>query len=74
MRLCIVHVLALGSLTSVLAQEPRVTEEMGKLQGTWVRVHVVIDGKKTDDGKREPDREVILKINGDRFDGDKYTL
>jgi uncharacterized protein (TIGR03067 family) len=74
MRLATLTMAFLTTSLVVLAQEPRVTDEMKKLQGTWVRVYVVVDGKKTEDGEKEPSKEVVLSIKGDSHDGDKFTL
>jgi uncharacterized protein (TIGR03067 family) len=74
MRLATPTPALLATSLGVLTQAPAVTEEMKKLQGTWVRVYVVVDGKKTEDGKKAPDREVVLTITGDGYDGDTFTL
>jgi uncharacterized protein (TIGR03067 family) len=74
MRLATLTMAFLATSLGVLAQEPRVTEEMKKLHGTWVRVYVIADGKKSEDGKKAPDNEVVLNIKGDSYDGDKFTL
>jgi uncharacterized protein (TIGR03067 family) len=74
MRLATLSTALLATSLGVLAQDPAVTAEMKKLQGTWVRVYVVVDGKKSEDGKKAPDEEVVLTIKGDSYDGDTFTL
>ena len=44
MRLCIVVALALGHIAPAYAQAPAIKEEVKKLQGTWVRLYVEVDG------------------------------
>ena len=76
MRLGMALILALGMLGAVTvdAQEGAVKEEMKKLQGTWIRIYVDVEGKKTEDGKKEPGKAIILTINGDKYGGETFTL
>lgn len=74
MSFCLVLVLALGPLASALAQGDAVKAEMHKLQGTWVRVSVDVNGKKTEDGNRPAGEAVTLTIQGDKFGGETFTL
>ena len=76
MRLGMVMVLALGFLAAVTAdaQEGAVKEEMKKLQGTWIRIYVEVDGKKSEDGKKEPEKAIILTVNGDKYGGETFHL
>jgi uncharacterized protein (TIGR03067 family) len=69
-------VLAIGFLVAVTAdaQEGAVKEEMKKLQGTWIRIYVDVEGKKTEDGKKEPGKAIILTINGDKYGGETFSL
>src|SRR5437879_5027993 len=76
MRLGMAMILALGFLAAVNAhaQDDAVKEEMKKLQGKWVRIYEESDGKKTEDGKKEPGKAVTLVISGDKYEGDTFKL
>jgi uncharacterized protein (TIGR03067 family) len=73
-RLCGVLILALGSVAPSAARDPLVEGEVKKLQGTWVRLYVVADGKKTVDGKKAPGKEITLTIKGGSYGGEKFTV
>ena len=76
MRRGMAMILALGFFAAVTAnaQEDAVKQEMKKLQGNWVRIYVEADGKKSDDGKKEPGQAITLTINGDKYDGETFKL
>ncbi len=76
MRCGIVMVLTLGFLAAMTAdaQEDAVKEEMKKLQGTWIRIYMEADGKKSEDGKKELGKAITLTINGDKYDGETFKL
>ena len=76
MRHCMVVVLAFGFLTAATAndQDAAVKDELKKLEGTWVRIYVEADGKKSEDGKKEPDKAIRLVIGGDKFGKDTFKL
>src|SRR4029450_1095510 len=76
MRLGMAMVLAIGFLVAVTAdaQEGAVKEEMKKLQGTWIRIYVDVEGKKSEDGKKEPGKAITLTIKGDKYDGETFKL
>lgn len=76
MRLGMAMVLALVFLVVVTAdaQEAAVKDEIKKLQGTWVRIYLDVEGKKYDDGKKEPGEAIKLTIDGDQYDGETFTL
>src|SRR5262245_41417865 len=54
MRLCVVMVVALELFVAADAQDDVIKEEMKNLQGTWVRIYVDVEGKKSEDGKKAP--------------------
>ena len=76
MRRGMAMILALGFFAAVTAnaQEDAVKQEMKKLQGNWVRIYVEADGKKSEDGKKEPGQAITLTINGDKYDGETFKL
>jgi uncharacterized protein (TIGR03067 family) len=69
-----VLILVLGSVAPSAARDPAIDGEMKKLQGTWVRLYVVVDGKKTVDGKKGPGEQVTLTIKGGTYGGEKFTV
>jgi uncharacterized protein (TIGR03067 family) len=75
MRLGKVMILLLGILAPTAdAQEAAVKEEMKKLQGTWIRIYVEVDGKKSEDGKKEPGKAIILTIKGNKYGDETFTV
>ena len=76
MRRGMAMILALGFFAAVTAnaQEDAVKQEMKLLQGNWVRIYVEADGKKSEDGKKEPGQAITLTINGDKYDGETFKL
>lgn len=66
MKLCIVMVLALGSLAAGDARDDA-KDELKKLEGIWVRIYVEADGKKLDDVNKKPEDAIRLTIRGDKF-------
>jgi len=76
MKLCMAIVLALVSLAAAAAnaQDAVVKDEMKKLQGSWIRIYVEADGKKSEDGKKESDKAIRLIISGDKFGNDTFKL
>ena len=76
MRRGMAMILALGFFAAVTAnaQDDAVKQEMKKLQGNWVRIYVEADGKKSEDGKKEPGQAITLTINGDKYDGETFKL
>src|SRR6185295_10469706 len=59
---------------TVDAQDDAIKADVKKLQGTWVRIYVEVDGKKYEDGKKEPGKAIILTVNGDKYDGETFNL
>src|SRR6478752_1969735 len=76
MRLGMAMILALGVLAAVTAdaRDDAVKEEMKKLQGTWVRIYVDVDGKKTEDGDKAPGKAITLTIKGDKYGDETFQL
>jgi uncharacterized protein (TIGR03067 family) len=74
MKYFLTLVLALGFLAATDAQDNTVKEEMKKLQGIWVRIYVEADGKKSEDGKKDPEKAITLTINGDKYDDETFKL
>jgi uncharacterized protein (TIGR03067 family) len=74
LRYYIVVFAALSVLVAAEGQGDAVKSEMEKLQGKWVRIYVDVDGKKSEDGKKEANKAVTLTIKGDKYDGDSFKI
>jgi uncharacterized protein (TIGR03067 family) len=74
MRRSFVLILTCAFTALAAAQNDSAKEESAKLQGTWVRIYVDVDGKKTDDGKKKSGEAVTLVVKGDKFGDDTFKL
>jgi len=74
MRRFVVFILVGAVTAAVTAQNDSAKEDIAKLQGTWVRVYVDADGKKSKDGKKKPGEAITLVIKGDKFGDETFKL
>jgi uncharacterized protein (TIGR03067 family) len=64
----------MAAITAAGAQTDTAEEDGARIQGTWVRIYVDVEGKKSIDGKKKPAEAITLVIKGDKFGDEKYKL
>src|SRR5258707_15458426 len=73
MNLMMILSMTLGYFTAGNTQADDVKDEMKKLEGTWVRIAVDVDGQKSEDSK-DPTKAIALNIKGDKYHDESFKI
>ncbi len=73
MNLTTILLMMLGCFAAGNTQEDATKDEVKKLQGTWVRIAVDVDGQKSEDSK-DPKEAITLIIKGDKYHDELFKI
>ncbi len=73
MNLTIILLMTLGCFAAGNTPDDATKDEVKNLQGTWVRIAVDVDGRKSEDGK-DSTKTITLIIKGDQYHDESFKI